>query len=120
MRCSCAFCTAPAIGLSFTLYITNMEIKHYPFARLQGVNTDEYVLLRVLLDADITTSAAAQPQINPLRATENPHSVIMTGLLAQWHPQQLERPYCRGATGTGVRVFRDQLVYVMVFLLSRM
>lgn len=34
-----------------------------------------------LLDAHITMSARAQPQINPLRASETPHSVIMTGLL---------------------------------------
>lgn len=40
-----------------------------------------YMLLRVLLDADCAMGARAQPQINPLRATENPHSVIMTGLL---------------------------------------
>lgn len=94
----------------FTLYITDIASKEHQITPFKGVHSDA----DVLLDADIAMRAAAQPQINPLRATENPHPEIMTGLLALWHPQQHERPYCRRAAGTGVRTFVCFIVFSRV------
>lgn len=59
------------------LYTSDMQIKHYQFPRSERVISGVFMLL----DAELAVSVRAQPQINPLRATENPHSVIMTGLL---------------------------------------
>lgn len=63
------------------LYPSDGETKRCQSTRFHGVKSGAYMLLRVLLDVDCAMGARAQPQINPLRATENPHSVIMTGLL---------------------------------------